>query len=200
MTTLTVYACAPHQIRRGLQPATQACRAHFPEPLQVHCGGGGIVVPRNRAPLHQNPLRAKVVPTLRALDRYLWAGHSALLGYRPCPWQATGAVLQEFAPTLVQARKAYRSFVADGIPLGRRPEFQGGGLVRSLGGWRAVNCAGGGRPTSGTSGFLAVPSSWRRYVGRIRQPIRCPGAGALSQPLSPGCVQLRVVTQRTCNR
>ena len=38
----------------------------------------------------------------------------------------------------MQARKAYRSFVADGIPLGRRPEFQGGGLVRSLGGWRAV--------------------------------------------------------------
>ncbi len=38
----------------------------------------------------------------------------------------------------MQARKAYRTFVADGIPLGRRPEFQGGGLVRSLGGWHAV--------------------------------------------------------------
>ena len=88
--------------------------------------------------LHLNPLRAKVVPTLSALDRYLWAGHSALLGYRPCPWQATGAVLQQFGPTRARARTAYRAFVADGIPLGRRPEFQGGGLVRSLGGWRAV--------------------------------------------------------------
>ena len=88
--------------------------------------------------LHLNPLRAKVVPTLRALDRYPWTGHSALLGYRPCPWQATGAVLQEFAPTLVRTRKAYRTFVVDGIPLGRRAEFQGGGLVRSLEGWRAV--------------------------------------------------------------
>ena len=38
----------------------------------------------------------------------------------------------------MQARKACRTFVADGIPLGRRPEFQGSGLVRSLGGWRAV--------------------------------------------------------------
>ncbi len=62
--------------------------------------------------LYQNPLRATVVLTLRALDRYLWTGHSALLRYQPCPWQATGAVLQEFAPTLVQARKAYRTFVA----------------------------------------------------------------------------------------
>ena len=84
------------------------------------------------------------------------------------------------------------------------------GIVRSsrAAAWCAVSgagvrwpfCAGGGRPTSGTSGFLAVPSSWRRYVGRFRQPIRCPGAGALSQPLSPGCVQPRVVTQQPCNR
>ena len=88
--------------------------------------------------LHLNPLRAKVVPTLHALDRYPWAGHSALLGYRPCPWQASGAVLHQFGPTPARARKAYRGFVVDGIPLGRRPELQGGGLIRSLGGWRAV--------------------------------------------------------------
>ena len=30
--------------------------------------------------LHLNPLRAEVVPDLRALDRYPWTGHSALLG------------------------------------------------------------------------------------------------------------------------
>ena len=30
--------------------------------------------------LHLNPLRADVVPTLRALDRSPWTGHSALLG------------------------------------------------------------------------------------------------------------------------
>jgi len=88
--------------------------------------------------LHLNPLRAQVVPTLRALDRYPWAGHSALVGYRPCPWQATGAVLRQFGPTSARARRAYRAFVADGIPRGRRPELQGGGLIRSLGGWRAV--------------------------------------------------------------
>ena len=85
-----------------------------------------------------NPLRAQVVPTLRALDRDPWAGHCALLGDRPCAWQATGAVLQQFGPTPARARTASRAFVADGIPFGRRPDLQGGGVIRSLGGWRAV--------------------------------------------------------------
>jgi REP element-mobilizing transposase RayT len=34
-----------------------------------------------------HPLRAKVVPDLRRLDRSPWTGHSALLGTRPRPWQ-----------------------------------------------------------------------------------------------------------------
>jgi len=95
--------------------------------------------------LHLNPLRAGVVADLRALDRYPWTGHSALLGARPCPWQATGAILQQFGPTPARARKAYRAFVADGVSLGRRPDLQGGGLIRSLGGWRAVAALRRGR-------------------------------------------------------
>ncbi len=146
--------------------------------------------------LHLNPLRAKVVPTLRALDRYPWTGHSALLGYRPCPWQATGAVLQEFAPALVQARKAYRTFVADGIPLGCRVEFQGGGLVRSLGGWRAVAVlrrgAGGlprGRADSRqcrVRGEGTWDASDNRSVARASAPSRSPcHRGVCSHRLSP---------------
>ena len=88
--------------------------------------------------LHLNPLRAQVVSTLGALDRYPWAGHSALLGKCPCPWQATGAVLRQFGSKPARARTAYRAFVAAGIARGRRPDLQGGGLIRSLGGWRAV--------------------------------------------------------------
>jgi REP element-mobilizing transposase RayT/transcriptional regulator with XRE-family HTH domain len=88
--------------------------------------------------LHLNPLRAKVVADLRALDRYPWSGHSALLGTVPRPWQATRAILAQFGPTRARARTAYRRFVAAGIPQGRRPAFQGGGLVRSAGGWAAV--------------------------------------------------------------
>jgi len=39
-----------------------------------------------RSHLHLNPLRARVVPDLRALDRYPWTGHSAVLGAVPRPW------------------------------------------------------------------------------------------------------------------
>jgi len=88
--------------------------------------------------LHLNPLRLRVVPDLRTLDRYPWTGHSALLGTVPRPWQETRTILAQFGATRRRAMKAYRSFVAEGLPLGRRPEFQGGGFVRSLGGWAAV--------------------------------------------------------------
>jgi len=54
--------------------------------------------------LHLNPLRAGVVPDLRALARYPWTGHSAVLGTVPRPWQATGEVLGQFARTPHRAR------------------------------------------------------------------------------------------------
>ena len=95
--------------------------------------------------LHLNPLRAQVVPDLRTLDRYPWTGHSALLGSLPRPWQDTATILAQFGPTVRRARHAYRTFVAAGIPQGRRPEFQGGGLIRSLGGWRGVTALRRGR-------------------------------------------------------
>jgi REP element-mobilizing transposase RayT len=85
--------------------------------------------------LHLNPLRAKVLADLRSLDRYPWAGHSALLGTVPRPWQETQSILAQFGPT---PRRAYRAFVQAGLRQGRRPEFQGGGLLRSAGGWAEV--------------------------------------------------------------
>jgi REP element-mobilizing transposase RayT len=88
--------------------------------------------------IHLNPLRAQQVPDLQALNAYPWSGHSALLGTAPRPWQATGEVLAGFGPTLRAARRAYRAFLAAGIPLGWRPELTGGGLVRSAGGWHAL--------------------------------------------------------------
>ena len=95
--------------------------------------------------LQLNPLRARVVPDLRALDRYPWTGHSALLGTVLRPWQASGEILGQFGRTPRRARACYRAFVAAGVPAGRRPEFQGGGLVRSSGGWAAVQALRRGR-------------------------------------------------------
>jgi REP element-mobilizing transposase RayT len=88
--------------------------------------------------LHLNPLRAGVVVSLRALDSYPYAGHAALLGTHPRPWQATGEVLGHFSRNLARARTAYRAFVTAGAGQGHRADLQGGGLVRSLGGWEAA--------------------------------------------------------------
>ena len=95
--------------------------------------------------LHLNPVRAQVVPDLRTLDRYPWTGHSALLGTVPRAWQETRPVLAQFGPTPARARQAYRALVAAGLPQGRRPDLQGGGLIRSLGGWQVVAALRRGR-------------------------------------------------------
>jgi len=88
--------------------------------------------------LHLNPLRAKLVRDLPALDRYPWCGHAGLLGRRPAPWQNCQAVLAWFGRSAPAARRAYRGYVKAGLPQGRRPELVGGGLIRSLGGWAEV--------------------------------------------------------------
>jgi putative transposase len=95
--------------------------------------------------LHLNPLRAKVVPDLRTLDRHPWTGHSALLGTIARPWQETATILAQFGRSRQRARAAYRAFAASGVARGHRPEFQGGGLLRSLGGWQAVTTLRRGR-------------------------------------------------------
>ena len=95
--------------------------------------------------IHLNPLRAGIVRDLRGLDRYPYAGHATLMGAVARPWQETGAVLGRYGSRPTTARRRYRAFVAEGVGHGRRPEFQGGGLVRSLGGWPAVRALRRGR-------------------------------------------------------
>ena len=113
--------------------------------------------------IHLNPLRAKIVEDLKALDKYPWTGHSAILGRRKnplipkklkepnspnamrsalCSTQSLAEktvqdVLLHFADKINIARRRYRHFVKQGISHGRRPELQGGGLVRSAGGNKA---------------------------------------------------------------
>lgn len=97
--------------------------------------------------IHLNPLRAGVVPDLRALAKYPYCGHAALCGMRDVPWQAAAVVLAQFGPTGRSACKLYRAFVAAGVAQGRRPDLQGGGLLRSVGGWQAVQALRRGRET-----------------------------------------------------
>jgi REP element-mobilizing transposase RayT len=109
--------------------------------------------------IHVNPLRAGLVKDLKGLDNHPWTGHSVLLGKRKNPlipkppdqarnkWairnrqsemslaeRTTQDVLLHFGESVNIARREYREFVEKGIDQGRRPELQGGGLVRSAGG------------------------------------------------------------------
>ncbi len=88
--------------------------------------------------LHLNPLRAGLVPDLRALDRYRWCGHHWLMSGRQPPWYGRAEVLRWFGRGEAAARRAYRTFLAEGVAQGRRPDLVGGGLIRSLGGWAEV--------------------------------------------------------------
>jgi hypothetical protein len=88
--------------------------------------------------LHLNPVRAKVISILEELDAYAWSGHSAIMGKRNYAWMDTEYVLGHFGKRRAAARRAYRRFMEEGIGMGRVPQFTGGGLVRSLGGWSRV--------------------------------------------------------------
>jgi len=111
--------------------------------------------------IHLNPLRAKLVEDLKALDKYPWTGHSAILGRcknvlipetaandsttnpedsvnpvknKPLAEKTIEDVLLYFGETFKVGRRRYRGFMEKGIKQGRRFELQGGGLVRSAAG------------------------------------------------------------------
>ena len=88
--------------------------------------------------IHLNPLRVGVVSDMRTLELYPWTGHATLCGRTSHTWQATDEILRWFARHPRRARTAYRDFVTAGVSQGRRADLQGGGLIRSVGGWQAV--------------------------------------------------------------
>lgn len=88
--------------------------------------------------LHLNPLRARIVKSIKALDGYPFSGHSAIMGKCKNKWQDADSILQLYADKVPAARRGYRSFVEKGIEIGRRHDLTGGGMVRSSGGWSGL--------------------------------------------------------------
>jgi REP element-mobilizing transposase RayT len=76
--------------------------------------------------LHLNPVRARLVPDVDALETYPWTGHATLLGRTHQLGQNTDVVLVQFGRTRATARQAYVRFVTDGVAQGRRPDLLGG--------------------------------------------------------------------------
>jgi len=88
--------------------------------------------------LHLNPLRARIVTDLATLNSYPYCGHSAVMGKKKRAWQDADYVLYSFGATIRSGRRQYLAFVEAGVEQGRREDLTGGGLIRSLGGWRVV--------------------------------------------------------------
>jgi hypothetical protein len=81
--------------------------------------------------IHLNPLRAGLVASLEDLDSYPWSGHSVLMKNAERPGQETVEILSRFAGTEPAASSRYRSFINDGIAVGRRDALVGIGLFRA---------------------------------------------------------------------
>jgi REP element-mobilizing transposase RayT len=86
--------------------------------------------------IHLNPVRVNAVSSLSDLKNYEYSGHSVLMGKKKRNWQDIKYVLSVFGRSKKAARKDYLYYVERCVQQGRRPELVGGGLIRSLGGWR----------------------------------------------------------------
>jgi putative transposase len=89
--------------------------------------------------IHLNPLRSKMVKSLDELDRYPWCGHGSIMGNLNYEWLDKAYVLKWFGRTTEEARKRYREYVQEGIPIGAKPDLVGGSLIRALGRWSDVS-------------------------------------------------------------
>lgn len=88
--------------------------------------------------IHLNPIRAGIANDMAELEKFPWCGHSVIMGISKQEWQDSLYVLSLFRDKQATARQAYYSFVEQGIAFGKRPDLIGGGLIRSAGGWVAV--------------------------------------------------------------
>ena len=88
--------------------------------------------------IHLNPLRAKIVSDLSGLNAYPYSGHNIIMGKENKAWQDSEYILGHFGKQRKTARKQYQEYVKEGIEKGKRPELVGGGLIRSLGGWKEI--------------------------------------------------------------
>lgn len=81
--------------------------------------------------IHLNPLRVGLADDLEALDSYPWCGHSVLMQRNELSGQETAEILSRFGTTKTAAIKRYRSFINDGIAMGRRNNLVGIGLLQT---------------------------------------------------------------------
>jgi len=140
--------------------------------------------------IHLNPVRAQLVASVDALERYPWTGHAVLMGHRPYLAQDTAPVLSCFGRTPRQARRAYREFVAAGLSPDSPTDLDGGGLRRSTGAWHRLAQLTAGRERWRFDERVLCSSA---FVERVLATAPPPVPG----PRRP---QAHVVVQQLCER
>jgi REP element-mobilizing transposase RayT len=88
--------------------------------------------------IHLNPVRAGLVKSMDGLGRSPLTGHSVLMGKFVRPWQDREEVLKRFSGVNGKVVSGYLAFVEEGINKAEPKHLEGGGLVRSHGGWKAI--------------------------------------------------------------
>jgi REP element-mobilizing transposase RayT len=86
--------------------------------------------------IHLNPLKAGLVKDIWELNRYPWCGHSVILGNQRADWQDVETVLASFGRTREEALKEYMDYLLEGLLAGLEKDLEGGGVIRSAGGWQ----------------------------------------------------------------
>lgn len=88
--------------------------------------------------IHLNPIRVGSVKSLKTLNKYPYTGHACLMDQFSNDWQDTSYPLQWFGKQKQRAQKRYLNYIKEGIPEGRREDLTGGGLLRTVGGWKKL--------------------------------------------------------------
>jgi len=86
--------------------------------------------------IHLNPIRGGLVKDIWELNRYPWCGHSVILGNQRADWQDVNTVLALFGRTREEALKEYMAYLLEGLLAGPEEDLEGGGVIRSAGGWQ----------------------------------------------------------------
>jgi putative transposase len=138
--------------------------------------------------IHLNPVRAHLLASVEALERYPWTGHAVLMGHRPYPAQDTAPVLSCFGRTPLQARRAYRQFIVAGLSPAVPTDLDGGGLRRSTGAWDRLARLAAGR------------ERWRFDERVLGSSAFVDGVLATAPPPVPGPrrAQAHVVVEQLC--
>jgi len=153
--------------------------------------------------IHLNPVRSRLPVTLDSLDRYPWTGHAVLLENHAYPAQDAAFVLSLFGRRTDEARAAYRTFVHDYARGTHAADLDGGGLRRSLAGWRHRERLSSGRERwAYDERVLGSGEFIQQLLSDTDHPAVSPSkAAAVMQPLLDSvCARFRVSAGEIASR